>query len=84
MSVHHNYMIVISILFALVFAVMIYSTIRHRRACAVSSSRFAGTSGRRQWFWTLVPLAILAFIDFSLISASTESHTSASQQHVRR
>lgn len=81
---HQNYMIVISILFALVFAVMIYSTIKHRRACAASASRFPGTSGRRQWFWTLMPLAILAFIDFSLISASTESHTSAPQQHARR
>ena len=64
---HNNYMIVISALFAVVFAIMITSMIKHRRACRHSAAKFTGTTGAVQWFWALVPLVILAFIDVSLI-----------------
>lgn len=69
---HYSYMIVISALFAVVFAIMIYSMIRHRQACARSEAGFTGTTGTAQWFWALVPLAILAFINFSLIGVSDD------------
>ena len=67
MRMHNNYMIVISTLFAVVFAIMIYSMIKHHRTCRHSAAKFTGTTGTVQWFWALVPLVILAFINFSLI-----------------
>lgn len=78
---HYSYMIVISALFAVVFAIMIYSMIRHRQACVHSAAAFAGTTGPVQWFWALVPLAILAFINFSLIGIP-EDHASATPKKI--
>ena len=67
MSLHNRYMIVLCVLFAGVFAIMITSLIRHRRRCLLSSAKLGGTRGAVQWFWALLPLAILAGINFALI-----------------
>jgi cytochrome c oxidase subunit 2 len=85
MDMHNHYMIAISVFFALVSMIMIFSIIRHRRACVRSASKFSGTTGATQWFWVLVPLAILAFINFSMINADAEDHSSAmNSQHLRQ
>ena len=67
---HTSYMIALSVLFAVVFVIMIGSQIRHRRRCLRSVAGFsglAGTHGAGQWFWALLPLLILAGINLSLL-----------------
>ena len=72
MTLHLGYLIFTSVLFALVFAVMIHSLIRHRRAACAGGGRFQGTAGKAQWLWTLVPMAMLAFVNGALIDADVE------------
>lgn len=55
-------MAAISLLFVTVFAIMIYSTIEHRRA----SGEGHGTRGAVQWFWAVLPMAILAGVGYAL------------------
>ena len=68
---HNDYMIVISALFVAMFAIMLYSMIKHRKQCG-DRPGFRGPTGKVQWLWALVPLAILAFINLALIDFSTE------------
>ena len=63
---HHNYMIAISALFLLVFAVMIHSMARHRHTSGQTSTRFAGPTGSSQWIWATIPLLILALVNVAL------------------
>jgi len=60
-------MVVITILFVVVFAIMLYSMIRHRKSVGAQPAGFSGPTGALQWFWVLVPFAILLFIDFVLM-----------------
>jgi len=71
-NLHNRYMMVLCVLFAAVFAIMIISLIRHRRSCLRSSEKFCGTRGAVQWFWALLPLAILTGINFALILPAPE------------
>jgi cytochrome c oxidase subunit 2 len=50
-----------------VFAIMIYSMIKHRKSVGHQPAKFTGPTGKVQWFWALVPFAILLFIDFVLM-----------------
>ena len=63
---HHNYMIAISALFLLVFAVMIHSMARHRRTSGQTSARFSGPTGSSQWIWATIPLLILGLVNVAL------------------
>jgi cytochrome c oxidase subunit 2 len=67
LAIHNEFMIIITVLFAVVFAIMIYSLVRHRKSVGHPPARFTGPTGAVQWFWTLVPFAILLFIDFVLM-----------------
>jgi cytochrome c oxidase subunit 2 len=67
LAIHNEFMLVITVLFVVVFAIMIYSMARHRKSAGHPPARFTGPTGRIQWFWTLVPFAILLFIDFVLM-----------------
>ena len=73
---HHSYMIAISALFIVVFVIIIYSMIKHRRSSGSTGGRFFGPTGGVQWLWALVPLVILAFVNFALIGVPDE-HASA-------
>lgn len=66
---HDSFMIVLSTLFVVVFAIMIHSMVKHRRACANVAAKFTGPTGTVQWLWALVPFAIVAFVDIALINA---------------
>ncbi len=46
---------------------MIYSMVKHRKSVGHQPAKFTGPTGRIQWFWALVPFAILLFIDFVLM-----------------
>lgn len=67
LRMHNEFMVIITVLFVVVFAVMVYSLIRHRKREGVEPARFSGPTGAVQWFWSLVPFAILIFIDFVLM-----------------
>lgn len=66
MGIHNSYLIAISVLFALVFVIMLFSLVRYRKPDE-APSRFSGPTGRVQWLWALVPMAILAAVDLALI-----------------
>ena len=67
LSMHNQFMVVITVLFVVVFAIMLYSMIRHRKSVGARPAGFSGPTGMLQWFWVLVPFAILLFIDFVLM-----------------
>lgn len=67
LEIHNEFMLVITALFVVVFAIMIYSMVKHRKSAGHEAAQFTGPQGRRQWFWALVPFAILLFIDFVLM-----------------
>lgn len=64
---HQQFMIIITVLSVVVFAIMLYSLIRHRKAAGHAPPCLSGTKGMGQWFWVMVPFAILLFIDFALM-----------------
>ena len=76
---HHSYMIIISALFAAVFVIILLSMIKHRRSCG--AGKFFGPTGGIQWFWALVPLAILGFVNMTLIDIP-EDHASATPKKI--
>lgn len=67
LHIHNEFMLIITILFVVVFAIMIYSMIKHRKSIGHQPSKFSGPTGAMQWFWALIPFAILLFIDFVLM-----------------
>jgi len=73
MGIHNSYLIAISALFVLVFVIMLYSLIRHVEP-GETASRFGGPTGRVQWLWALVPMAILGVIDLALIDGGGDRH----------
>jgi len=67
LEIHNHFMIVITVLFLAVFGIMIYSMIKHRKSVGHRPAKFTGPTGTVQWLWTLVPFAILLFIDYILM-----------------
>jgi cytochrome c oxidase subunit 2 len=67
LKIHNEFMLIITLLFVVVFAIMIYSMIKHRKSVGHQPASFTGPTGRIQWFWALVPFGILLFIDFVLM-----------------
>lgn len=67
LHIHNEFMLIITVLFVVVFAIMIYSMIKHRKSVGHPAAGFTGPKGALQWFWVLVPFAILLFIDFILM-----------------
>lgn len=67
LKIHNEFMLVITVLFVVVFAIMLYSMIKHRKDAGHEAAKFTGPKGKVQWFWVLTPFAILLFIDFVLM-----------------
>lgn len=67
LHIHNEFMLIITLLFVVVFAVMIYSMVKHRKSVGHKPASFTGPTGTIQWFWTLVPFAMLLFIDFVIM-----------------
>ena len=55
LKIHNEFMIIIGILFAVVFAIMIYSMVKHRKSVGHPPAKFTGPTGAIQWVWALVP-----------------------------
>jgi cytochrome c oxidase subunit 2 len=64
LHVHNLFMLIISVLFVLVFAIMAYSMIKHRKSQGHQAATFTQPNNAKQWFWVLVPFGILLFIDY--------------------
>jgi cytochrome c oxidase subunit 2 len=67
LHVHNKFMVIIMVIFVVVLAIMIYSIIKHRKSKGYKAADFTGPSTRAQVIWTLVPFAILLYIDFILM-----------------
>jgi cytochrome c oxidase subunit 2 len=67
LHIHNEFMLIITLLFVVVFAIMIYSMVRHRKSLDHPPAGFSGPRGALQWIWVLIPFAILLFIDFILM-----------------
>ena len=67
LHVHNKFMMITMVIFVVVLAIMIYSIVVHRKSRGYEASSFTGPSTRSQVFWTLVPFAILLYIDFILM-----------------
>lgn len=66
-QIHNEFMVVIFVMFVVVLSIMIYSIIKHRKSRGHQAATFTGPSTRVQIAWTLVPFAILFYIDFILM-----------------
>ena len=64
LNIHNEFMLIITGIFVVVFAIMAYSMFKHRKSVGHQPAKFTGPMGRLQWIWALVPFAILLFIDF--------------------
>ncbi|MBA4092700.1 MAG: cytochrome c oxidase subunit II [Candidatus Accumulibacter sp.] len=67
LHIHNQFMTIITVMFVVVFAIMIYSMIRHRKSTGHTPAKFSGPTGTVQWLWALVPFAILLFVDYVLM-----------------
>lgn len=67
LNVHNKFMVIIMVIFLVVLGIMIYSIIKHRKSKGYQAATFTGPSTRSQVIWTLVPFAILLYIDFILM-----------------
>ncbi|MDR2875684.1 MAG: cytochrome c oxidase subunit II [Methylobacillus sp.] len=67
LHVHNKFMVITMIIFVVVLGIMIYSIYAHRKSKGHQPASFTGPGTKAQVFWTLVPFAILLYIDFILM-----------------
>lgn len=67
LHVHNKFMVIIMVIFVVVLGIMLYSIFAHRKSRGYKASTATGPSTKSQVFWTLVPFAILLYIDFILM-----------------
>ena len=67
LHVHNEFMVIVGVIFIVVLGIMIYSLVNHRKSQGFKPSKFTGPANKRQLLWTLVPFAILLYIDFILM-----------------
>lgn len=67
LHVHNKFMLISIAIFFSVLAIMIYSIFAHRKSKGHQPASFTGPSTRSQVIWTLVPFALLLYIDFILM-----------------
>ncbi len=67
LHVHNKFMLIVMVIFLVVLGIMIYSLYNHRKSKGFKPAKFEGPSNKSQLFWTLVPFAILLYIDFILM-----------------
>lgn len=67
LHVHNKFMLITMVIFVVVLGIMIYSIFMHRKSRGHKAASFVGPSTKAQVFWTLVPFAILLYIDFILM-----------------
>lgn len=69
LPIHGYFLAAITFLFLLVFAITIYTMVRHGKIVDRVPNEPAGSTGALQWLWATVPFAILFFVDYALIGS---------------
>jgi cytochrome c oxidase subunit 2 len=67
LQVHNKFMVIIMVIFIVVLGIMIYSIFMHRKSRGYKASKVTGPTTKSQIIWTMVPFAILLYIDFILM-----------------
>jgi cytochrome c oxidase subunit 2 len=67
LAVHTKFTIIVMVILILVLGIMIYSIVMHHKRKKSPVGTFAVHTIRSQIFWTLIPFAILFYIDFILM-----------------
>lgn len=67
LHVHNKFMVVTAIIFVVVLGIMVYSIFAHRKSKGYKAVADKPITKKREVFWTLVPFAILLWIDFILM-----------------
>lgn len=67
LHVHNKFMVIIMVIFIVVLSIMIYSIFMHRKSRGYKASKVTGPTTKSQIIWTMVPFAILLYIDFILM-----------------
>lgn len=67
LHVHNKFMLITMIIFVIVLGIMIYSIFAHRKSKGYKAVADKPITKKSEVFWTLVPFAILLWIDFILM-----------------
>ena len=67
LHVHNKFMLVTMIIFVVVLGIMIYSIFAHRKSKGYKAVADKPITKKSEVFWTLIPFAILLWIDFILM-----------------
>ena len=67
LHIHNEFMMIIIALFVVVFAIMIYSMIKHRKSQGHQPANFTEPNSALGWLWVLLPFGVLLYIDFVLM-----------------
>lgn len=67
LHVHNKFMLITMIIFVIVLGIMVYSIFAHRKSKGYKAVADKPITKKREVFWTLVPFAILLWIDFILM-----------------
>ena len=67
LHVHNKFMFVTMIIFVIVLGIMVYSIFAHRKSKGYKAVADKAITKKSEVFWTLVPFAILLWIDFILM-----------------
>jgi cytochrome c oxidase subunit 2 len=67
LPLHGYFMLAMTVLFVVVFAITLYSLAKHRKGTGPQPGKVVEPGGTVQWLWATIPFAILLFIDYVLI-----------------
>ena len=67
MTVSVDFQRIIMVIYAVVFAIFIYSIFRHRKSSGVQPAAFTGPRTKWQWALAISPFLILIYIDYVLM-----------------
>jgi len=65
--IHDLFLAIIVTIFVLVFGLLMYSLVAHRRSRHPDPATFVKPAGPKQWAWTIVPFLVLVFIDYVIL-----------------
>jgi cytochrome c oxidase subunit 2 len=62
-----DFLRIIMVIYAVVFAVFLYSIFRHRKSSGIQPATFTGPRTRWQWALAIFPFLLLIYIDYALM-----------------
>lgn len=65
--IHDLFLAIITILFVLVLAILLYSIFTHRKSRGYKPASFTKPANTKQWIFTIIPFLALVFIDFVIL-----------------